>query len=189
MALAHAILVCLADRPLTGYDLAKEFDSTVAFFWRADHPQIYRELSSLRAKGLVIGERVQQTGRPNKIVYSLTEEGRRTLRTWSATPSPSLPVKDDFLLKFHALDHMDVAAIRREIAERLAQHEKTRELYGGMQRIKQARMGAGDTNALGRYLSILIGVRYEDAWISWCRDALAALDGIPRDGSEIATDR
>ncbi len=48
MALGDAILACLTERPMTGYELAKTFDSSIGFFWKANHQQIYRELSRLR---------------------------------------------------------------------------------------------------------------------------------------------
>ena len=51
MALGDAILACLTERPMTGYELAKTFDSSIGFFWKADHQQIYRELSKLRDRG------------------------------------------------------------------------------------------------------------------------------------------
>ena len=63
MALGEAILVCLAEEPLTGYDLAKSFDTSIGFFWRADHQQIYRELKRLRTNGWVADELVVQTSR------------------------------------------------------------------------------------------------------------------------------
>ena len=44
MALGDAILACLTEHPMTGYELAKTFDSSIGFFWKADHQQIYREL-------------------------------------------------------------------------------------------------------------------------------------------------
>lgn len=40
MALEHAILVALAERSATGYDLARRFDRSIGFFWRATHQQI-----------------------------------------------------------------------------------------------------------------------------------------------------
>ena len=79
MALKHAILVSLGDTPMSGYDLAKHFDETIGFFWRASHPQIYRELAKLRDKGLVDAQDVIQRGRPNRILYSLTPAGREEL--------------------------------------------------------------------------------------------------------------
>ena len=73
MALRDAILVSLSDGPMSGYDLAKHFDQTVGFFWRATHSQIYRELSKLKDKGLVTAEEISQSGKPNRILYSITE--------------------------------------------------------------------------------------------------------------------
>jgi len=32
VALGDAILVCLTERPMTGYELAKTFDSSIGFF-------------------------------------------------------------------------------------------------------------------------------------------------------------
>jgi DNA-binding PadR family transcriptional regulator len=99
MALGDAILVCLTDRPMTGSELAKTFDTSVGFFWRADHQQIYRELSKLKARGLVTGEEVAQAGRPNKFVDALTPKGTAALRTWSEKPSASPSIKDDLLVR------------------------------------------------------------------------------------------
>ena len=36
MALGDAILACLTERTMTGYELAKTFDSSIGFFWKAD---------------------------------------------------------------------------------------------------------------------------------------------------------
>jgi len=38
---------------MTGYELAKTFDSSIGFFWKTDHQQIYRELSRLRDRGYI----------------------------------------------------------------------------------------------------------------------------------------
>jgi len=57
MALGEAILVCLTERPMSGYDLAKNFDASIGFFWKSSHQQIYRELGKLRTtclNGMVI---------------------------------------------------------------------------------------------------------------------------------------
>ena len=77
MALGDAILACLTERPMTGYELAKTFDNSIGFFWKADHQQIYRELTKLRDRGHIQGREVVQSGKPNKLVYTLTPEGRR----------------------------------------------------------------------------------------------------------------
>ena len=104
MALGDAILACLTERPMTGYELAKTFDSSIGFFWKADHQQIYRELSKLRDRGHIQGREVVQSGKPNKMVYTLTSEGKAALRHWAARPSSPALIKDDLLVRLYALD-------------------------------------------------------------------------------------
>src|SRR6201999_197348 len=87
MALGDAILACLTERPMTGYELAKTFDASIGFFWKADHQQIYRELSKLRDRGHVQAREVVQTGKPNKLVYTPTDDGKAAFRHWAARPS------------------------------------------------------------------------------------------------------
>ena len=63
MALEHAILVSLAERSATGYDLARRFDASIGNFWKASHQQIYKVLGRMHADGLVTSEAVAQDGR------------------------------------------------------------------------------------------------------------------------------
>src|SRR4051812_27563711 len=98
MALAEAILVCLTERPMTGYELAKTFDTSIGFFWRASHQQIYRELQQLRSDNLVDGKEVIQTGRPNKTIYAITDAGRSRIHVWSREPTDRPPVRDNLLV-------------------------------------------------------------------------------------------
>ena len=50
MALSHAIMTALLEDDLSGYELAKRFDTSLGFFWRASHQQIYQELRKLEEK-------------------------------------------------------------------------------------------------------------------------------------------
>ena len=86
MALGEAILVCLTERPMSGYDLAKNFDASIGFFWRASHQQIYRELGKLREKGFVERQEIRQSGKPNRILHTITPHGRTALFNWSKKP-------------------------------------------------------------------------------------------------------
>jgi DNA-binding PadR family transcriptional regulator len=90
VALGDAILACLTERPMSGYELAKTFDSSIGFFWKADHQQIYRELSKLRDRGHIQGHEVVQSGKPNKLVYTLTPEGRAALRHRRPAKQPAI---------------------------------------------------------------------------------------------------
>src|SRR6202048_1469617 len=122
MALGDAILACLTERPMTGYELAKTFDSSIGFFWKADHQQIYRELSRLRDRGHIQGREVVQSGKPNKLVYTLTPEGGAALRHWAARPSSPSSIKDDLLVRLYALDSIGIAPLRADLMARLEYH-------------------------------------------------------------------
>ncbi|MEB3269169.1 MAG: PadR family transcriptional regulator [Leptolyngbya sp.] len=99
MALAHAILVSLLDRPSSGYDLAKQFDGSVGCFWDASHQQIYRELAKLEAVGRIQAQSIQRNTRPNKIIYGITPQGEAWLKPWLAEPVTLAPVKDSLWVK------------------------------------------------------------------------------------------
>src|SRR5947207_12002152 len=122
LALGDAILACLTERPMSGYELAKTFDASIGFFWKADHQQIYRELPKLRDRGHIDGHEVVQSGKPNKLVYTLTTEGRAALRHWAAKPSSMPSIKDDLLVRLCALDSVDIEPLRADLMARLEHH-------------------------------------------------------------------
>ena len=175
MALGDAILACLTERPMTGYELAKTFDSSIGFFWKADHQQIYRELSKLRDRGYIQGREVVQTGKPNKLIYTLTPEGRTALRHWAARPSTPASTKDDLLVRLHALDSIDIEPMRTDLMARLEHHRDRHENY---ERILKKRFPEGSASGvldLGNLLLLQLGARHEQMVADSCEEALQAL--------------
>ncbi|HNT76673.1 MAG TPA: PadR family transcriptional regulator [Anaerolineae bacterium] len=88
MSLEHAILGFLNYKPLSGYDLKKIFDTSVQHFWSADQSQIYRTLTRLTERGWAEMEIVEQSDRPDRKVYHITEAGRVELHQWLLAPIP-----------------------------------------------------------------------------------------------------
>ena len=174
MALGDAILVLLTERPMTGYELAKTFDASIGFFWRADHQQIYRELTRLRDRGYVQGREVVQSGKPNKLVYTLTPEGRAALRQWAARPSAASSIKDDLLVRLYALDSIDMEPLRNDLMARLEYH---RDQYRRYERILNKRFpdGTAPPADAGKLLGLRMGLRYQRAVSEWCEEALETL--------------
>jgi DNA-binding PadR family transcriptional regulator len=176
MALSDAILVLLTEQPMSGYDLAKSFDASIGFFWTADHQQIYRELSRLKQRRHVDVREVVQSGRPNKLIYTITAAGLAALKTWSQKPSAPAPIKDDLLVRLYALNHVDVDALRMQLGQRLDLHSDR--LHRFQMILK--RYFSGDALSLsqtGRLLGLRMGLRYEQACIEWCQEALQSLPG------------
>jgi DNA-binding PadR family transcriptional regulator len=100
VSIKHAILGLLAGGPLHGYDLKAAFESELAPGDTLNFGQVYTTLDRLHRDGLVSPEVVTQTERPDRKVYSLTEEGRRELADWLGKPTtPDLGLRDETFLK------------------------------------------------------------------------------------------
>jgi DNA-binding PadR family transcriptional regulator len=172
---------------MTGYELAKTFDASIGFFWKADHQQIYRELSRLRDKGHVQGREVVQSGKPNKLVYTLTPEGRAALKHWAARPSVPPSIKDDLLVRLYALDCVDIEPLRGDLMARLEHH---RDRYERYERLLNKRFPDGNAPPadLGKMLSLRLGMRHERVVVEWCEEALDALSAISNRGNVLPLD-
>ena len=88
MPLAHAILGFLEYQPMTGYDLKKYIDQSIAHFWSATQSHIYKALENLEENGLVESNIIPGEGKPNRKQYQITNAGRSELRRWMTTPLP-----------------------------------------------------------------------------------------------------
>ncbi len=99
MSLKHALLGFINYGPMTGYELKKFFDTSVAHFWNAELSQIYPALKQLEGEGLVEMKVEVQEDRPNRKVYSITDTGRRELLDWLATPAQREQVREPILIK------------------------------------------------------------------------------------------
>lgn len=118
MSLKHAVLGLLDLSPLSGYDLKKAFDGTVAHFWSGDQAQIYRTLTALVDAELAAVEVVAGDGRPSRKVHHITEAGRAELDRWlQADPEPAV-ARNGFLAKVFFSPRLDDDGVRRVLASR-----------------------------------------------------------------------
>ncbi len=126
--LRFIILGLLGAHPMSGYDIKRAFDRSLATYWNAGNSQIYTTLKSLAAHGLVASELLVREGRPNRRVYQLTPRGRQALDAWLVERVPDRFTKDEFLTRLFfcgqtsdevALRHLEAhrAALRAQLAD------------------------------------------------------------------------
>lgn len=101
MSLEYGILGLLNYGKMSGYDIAKAFDSSLKFFWHAQNSHIYLELKKLEKKGYITGEVVQQHDRPNKRLFTITADGKAAFMEWLAASAGDEPIqfKSAFLMR------------------------------------------------------------------------------------------
>jgi len=114
----HAILGLLDLTPMTGYDVKKNFDATIAHFWAGDQSQIYRTLASLVDKGLAQVSVFEQVGKPNRNVHSITEVGRDELDRWLRSPLERDVTREPFLARLFFAGKIGEEAVGALLDER-----------------------------------------------------------------------
>jgi DNA-binding PadR family transcriptional regulator len=114
------ILGLLGAHPMSGYDIKRAFDRSLATYWNAGNSQIYTTLKALAARGLVSSELIYQEARPNRRVYRLTEAGRAALERWLREAVPARFTKDEFLTKLFFCGQTDDATALRHLEEHVA---------------------------------------------------------------------
>jgi DNA-binding PadR family transcriptional regulator len=176
MALSHAILAAINDRSCSGYDLAKQFDGSIGFFWNATHQQIYRELTKLEEQSQIEAQLIHQEHRPDKKIYTLTNKGKEYLRTWIETPSTVSHLKDDLLVKIFAGSIVSPATIVAELKQHRTQHLVSLQTYQAI--AAQVFPDRSQLSDVGRYQYITLrqGIRIETEWLAWCDEAIELLE-------------
>jgi len=87
----------LSGREASGYEIKKDIEEGLfSHFIDASYGSIYPALTQLTAEGLLTVRAEEQTGRPDKKVYAITETGRRALAKSIAV----LPAKDKYKSEF-----------------------------------------------------------------------------------------
>jgi DNA-binding PadR family transcriptional regulator len=175
MSLAHAILATLVHRECSGYDLARQFDESVGYFWSATHQQIYRELSQLEIKGWIQGRAVEQEDRPNKKLFRLTALGQAKMTEWMEQPSKRSKHKEEILVKLFAGQLVKPQLLITELRRTQSSHQEQLQVY---QAIEQQYFANPETFSFAdkcQYLTLRQGIYHEANWVNWCDEAIAAL--------------
>lgn len=164
------ILGLLSHENLTGYDIKKRIDGSIRFFWKGSFGSIYPALASLEESNLIRKEQSDEkaSGR-ERIVYSITDEGRTCLMEWLRDSRTVNDMKYEMLLKIFfgsAVDNnVSIATIdnfEKEITEDLTM---LRFYKANLVRVLNER------DHVFFYLTVSFGVETYEAYLRWCAEA------------------
>jgi len=123
--LKYVILGALNYQPMSGYDLKQFTDRSTSNFWHAELSQIYVTLKSLEKEGLVTSSAVPQASRPDRRVYTITENGQQALSDWLRVPFTGIDqYKDTLLLKLFFSARLGKEAILAQLHLQRGLHQK-----------------------------------------------------------------
>lgn len=132
MSLRFALLALLTVEPMTGYDLAKRFESSVAFVWHAPDSQIYPELRKMAKERLLTAEEISWGPNGKKTQYRITPEGRAAFRQWMNTPLEYARERDPVHLKAAYLEWAEPSMAKQHMQAHVEYHRMRRGQWADM---------------------------------------------------------
>lgn len=168
-----SLLALLARGPAHGYELKRDLEQLLGSAYpQPNVGQIYVTLGRLEKTGLIEGEEVEQSSRPNKKIYHLTDAGRDELRTWFAEPEDEPRVRDAFFMKL-------ALAPQTGLADRIALINKQRRQYlNTMRNLSKLAAGEDRDNRIAHLLieGAMLHLQADLDWLERCQEELEELE-------------
>lgn len=162
------ILGLLAHENLTGYDIKKQIDGAISFFWKGSFGSIYPALSDMEKQGLVKCKKAATDGR-EKIVYQITKKGRDTLKLWLNDEKVTNDLKYETLLKMYFGGSEDRSVTIRNIEifeEQVKENLEILKIYK-----KNLEKVLDQEDHIHFYLTVMFGIETYGAYLRWCSKA------------------
>ncbi|WP_426226366.1 PadR family transcriptional regulator [Pseudarthrobacter sp. DSP2-3-2b1] len=186
-------MALLTVEPMTGYDLSKLFESSVAYVWHAPDSQIYPELRRMKDCGLLKGEEVAWGQRGKKTQYRITAEGAAAFREWVNAPVEYFRERDPVHLKAAYLEWAEPDSARAHMEAHIEYHALRRKQWQGM--IEELRNGT--SVMLARRLAVSPKTEHQrtteykiftyegliaraETEIAWARHGLELIDSLAK---------
>jgi DNA-binding PadR family transcriptional regulator len=182
MNLRAVLLGFLTRGDLTGYELKGAMDESVGFFFGASYGSIYPTLRTLEERGLVRSTLIVQSDRPNKKVYSLTQEGRAYFLEALQEPPATDSFRSEFLTHLFFGRHQDPERLLALI------EDYRNRLLGSLELLRKVEEEVKEVATPYESMCVRFGLTRYEATLSWLgsveKEVRAMTAGVVR-GAEI----
>jgi DNA-binding PadR family transcriptional regulator len=172
VALEHALLVSLRERPATGIELTRRFDKSIGFFWRATHQQIYKVLRRMEGDGWVSAS--AGDARSTERRYTVTTAGERVLADWIGSPTPAMAMRSDLAVKMRAASYGDRRQLLAHLDELRDEHLTRKTHFEQLESEQFPDTDELTGHDLDTWLVLRGGIKQEQFWIEWLTEYLEA---------------
>lgn len=163
------LLALLARGPAHGYELKQDLEKLLGSAYpQPNVGQIYVTLGRLEKSGLIAGEDVEQTSRPNKRIYQLTDAGQEAVLAWFEETTDEPRVRDEFFMKL-------ALAASTGLADRISLINKQRRQYLNTMRDLSKLSAAEDLdNRIAQLLieGAMLHLQADLDWLERCQEEL-----------------
>ncbi|MCK7624773.1 PadR family transcriptional regulator [Streptomyces sp. RS10V-4] len=164
------LLALLVSGPAHGYELKQALEALLgAAYPRPNIGQVYVTLGRLEKAGLIVGEDVEQPGRPNKRTYRITAAGREAVAAWyeEAAAEPRV-LRDEFFMKLALAEH--AGATDRTVLIR----KQRRRYLSRMRELTRLAAAADRDNRIAHLLveGAMLHLQADLEWLERCQEEL-----------------
>ncbi|MFF7329541.1 helix-turn-helix transcriptional regulator [Streptomyces sp. NPDC008150] len=163
---AASLLGFLHAGEASGYELLGCAEAFIGDFWSLTRSQVYRELTALEQRGLVVAG---DTGARSRRPYALTDAGREAFASWVAQPPDTEQIRYPLLLTLAFGAHLDTGRLLEHVERHRLTHEERLAGYLGLE-------SRGGLDAYQR-ATLRFGIHYERAALAWMDELPAILTG------------
>lgn len=172
---SYAILGLLRIKPWTTYELAKQVQKGLGWFWPRAERKLYDEPKNLVALGLASATE-EHTGNRPRTIYAITPAGRKALRSWLGQAPEPPAFEFEGMVKVFFADGGTIDQLRATLASiEDAARARIAELRS---MIDEARTSSYEFT--GRWPINALGLRFEldheaqiAEWAAWAREQVA----------------
>jgi len=172
----YAVLGLLTSASLSGYDIKKIIDSSISYFWNENFGHLYTVLKKMEQEDLVSRQVVHSSKRPDRSVFSITDQGRQILSGWLKREPEDQPTRIELLLQLFFSRLMPLPDILDKIQK---EKEKSEERLAVYETIRRHIVENDINNDLERIpfwlMTVSFGVHREQATIAWCDETMETL--------------
>ncbi|WP_327113363.1 PadR family transcriptional regulator [Streptomyces sp. NBC_01341] len=167
------LLALLAQGPAHGYELKQGLEQLLGSAYpQPNVGQIYVTLGRLEKQGLIEGEDIEQSSRPNKKVYRLTASGQEALRAWFDKSEDEPRVRDEFFMKL-------ALASETGIADQISLINRQRRHYlNSMRNLSKLAAVEDRDNRIAQLLieGAMLHLQADLDWLERCQEELEELE-------------
>ena len=169
----EVLLALLAAEPSYGYQLRARLQLALGPLAESlNAGQVYVTLGRLEKSGLVNSERVEQSERPDRRAYALTESGRARVGEWLLDTSWPKPAPADFHLKLVA-----AAAARLADPVRLVDAQR-HAVLASLAEAQRAALAEPEESVAGLLLEgVVLRLQADVRWLEACAGFWSAKEG------------
>ena len=172
MALEHALLVSLSERPGTGIELTRRFDRSIGFFWRATHQQIYKVLRRMEDDGWLTAGAGESRSTERR--YTVTPAGRAELAAWIAKATPPAAMRSEVAVKMRGASYGDREALLAHLEQLVAEHQTRQAHFEQLEREQFPDPASLTGQQLDTWLVLRGGIKQEQFWVEWLSEYVDA---------------